>query len=148
MTLTTAQRRAYQQISDAASGRMLVIAMDQRASMKSLIQGPPERRRRPTSSPRSSTSSGTSGTRLRAVLLDPETVVPQVVDDGILARDCALMVGMDATGFDIGEGGLRESRIVRGRRCATRPRARRDGREAERLHAPRPRGRRRLRRRG
>jgi sulfofructosephosphate aldolase len=54
------------------------------------------------------------GNEAPGVLLDPETVVPQVVDDGILARDCALMVGMDATGFDTGEGGLRESRIVAG----------------------------------
>ena len=38
--LTVAQLRAYQQICDPASGRMLVIAMDQRASMKNLIQVP------------------------------------------------------------------------------------------------------------
>ena len=36
--LTTAQLRAYQQICDPSSGRMLVIAMDQRASMRDLIQ--------------------------------------------------------------------------------------------------------------
>ncbi len=36
--LTVAQLRAYQQICDAPSGHMLVIAMDQRASMRNLIQ--------------------------------------------------------------------------------------------------------------
>jgi len=112
--LTTAQLRAYQQISDPASGRMLVIAMDQRASMRNLIQ----------------VDSGEAthadlvrakldlvrylGNEAPAVLLDPSTVVPQVISDGILASDCALMVGMDASGFDTDGRGLRVSRIVEG----------------------------------
>ncbi len=112
--LTVAQLRAYQQICDAPSGRMLVIAMDQRASMRNLIQ----------------VASGAAtnadlirakldlvrflGNEAPAVLLDPSTVVPQVVTDGVLARDCALMVGMDASGFDTDERGLRVSRIVEG----------------------------------
>jgi tagatose 1,6-diphosphate aldolase len=49
-----------------------------------------------------------------AVLLDPTTVLPQVVTDSILARDCALMVGMDATGYEPGADGLRASRVVEG----------------------------------
>lgn len=114
MTLTTAQRRAYQQISDAASGRMLVIAMDQRASMKSLIQGTIGEATQADLVAAKLDLVRYLGNEAPGVLLDPETVVPQVVDEGILARDCALMVGMDATGFDIGEGGLRESRIVAG----------------------------------
>jgi len=88
MALTTAQRRAYQQISDT-SGRMLVVAMDQRASMKSLIQG-------------------TVGEATY------EDLVAAKLDDGVISPHCALMIGMDATGFDIGPTGLRESRIVAG----------------------------------
>ena len=39
-TLTVAQQRAYERICDASSGRMLVIAMDQRASMRrSTVRG-------------------------------------------------------------------------------------------------------------
>lgn len=114
MTLTTAQRRAYQQISDAASGRMLVIAMDQRASMKSLIQGTVGEATQADLVAAKLDLVRYLGNQAPGVLLDPETVVPQVVDDGVLARDCALMVGMDATGFDIGASGLRESRIVAG----------------------------------
>jgi tagatose 1,6-diphosphate aldolase len=93
---------------------MLVVAMDQRASMRSLIQG--------------SVGEATAadlvaakldlvrylGNEAPGVLLDPQLVVPQVVDDAVLAPHCALVIGMDATGYDIGEDGLRMSRIVDG----------------------------------
>ena len=112
--LTTAQLRAYQQICDPASGRMLVIAMDQRASMRNLIQV--------ASGEATAADLVTAkldlvrylGNEAPAVLLDPSTVVPQVITDGVLASDCALMVGMDASGFDTDERGLRVSRIVDG----------------------------------
>ncbi len=112
MALTTAQLRAYQQICDA-SGRMLVVAMDQRASMRALIESPTE-----------ATFADLLAAKLDlvrylgreapGVLLDPELVVPQVIDDAVLPPGCALMIGMDATGYDTGEDGLRESRIVEG----------------------------------
>jgi len=113
MALTTAQRRAYQQISDV-SGRMLVVAMDQRASMKSLIQGTVGEATYEDLVAAKLDLVRYLGNEAPGVLLDPETVVPQVVDDGVLSPHCALMVGMDATGFDIGPTGLRESRIVAG----------------------------------
>jgi tagatose 1,6-diphosphate aldolase len=115
MALTTAQLRAYQQICDPASGRMLVIAMDQRASMRQLIQVP--------DGAEATTQDLVAakldlvahlGNAAPAVLLDPSTVVPQVVDEGILARDCALMVGMDASGHGTDERGLRVSKVVDG----------------------------------
>ena len=113
MAFTTAQLRAYQRVCDPGSGRILVIAMDQRSSMLGLIQVP----------------GGASaddlvdakldlvahlGNEAPAVLLDPTTVVPRVVTDGVLARDTALMVGMDATGYEPGADGLRVSRVVDG----------------------------------
>ena len=113
MAFTTAQLRAYQRVSDPGSGRILVIAMDQRSSMLGLIQLP----------------GGASaddlvdakldlvahlGNEAPAVLLDPTTVVPRVITDGVLARDTALMVGMDATGYEPGADGLRVSRVVDG----------------------------------
>jgi tagatose-1,6-bisphosphate aldolase len=113
MGLTTAQLRAYQQICEP-SGRMLVIAMDQRASMRTLIQVP------------SGEATSTDllhakldlvahlGNEAPAVLLDPSTAVPQIVDEGILARDCALVIGMDASGYDRDVKGLRVSRVVEG----------------------------------
>lgn len=114
MAFTTAQSRAYQRICDPESGRVLVIAMDQRNSMKDLIQ----------LADREATTADLVeakldlvahlGNEAPAVLLDPTTVVPQVIDDGVLARDTALMVGMDATGYEPGPDGLRVSRVVEG----------------------------------
>jgi sulfofructosephosphate aldolase len=113
MTLTTAQRRAYQRICDETSGRVLVIAMDQRNSMLSLIQGVEQ----PTTEDlvRAKLDLVTHlGNMAPALLLDPTTVVPGVIDDGVLSRHTALMVGMDATGYESGADGLRVSRIVEG----------------------------------
>ena len=111
MALTTAQLRAYQRICDKDSGRILVVAMDQRNSMKKLISGIDE------ASPDDLVHAKLDlvaylGNEAPALLLDPTTVVPRVVDEGILARDTALMVGMDATGYQPGDDGLRKSAIV------------------------------------
>lgn len=113
MAFTTAQRRAYQRICDADSGRVLVVAMDQRNSMKQLIEGIAE------AGPDDLVNAKLDlvahlGNEAPALLLDPTTVIPQVVDDGVLARDTALMVGMDATGYAPGDDGLRKSAIVEG----------------------------------
>lgn len=112
--LTTAQMRAYQQICDSASGRMLVIAMDQRASMRNLIQVPSGEATQADLVTAKLDLVRYLGNAAPAVLLDPSTVVPHVITDGVLARDCALMVGMDASGYDTDDRGLRLSRIVEG----------------------------------
>lgn len=113
MALTTTQLRAYQQICDS-SGRMLVVAMDQRASMRSLIQGTVGEATAADLVAAKLDLVRYLGNEAPGVLLDPELVVPQVIEDGVLARDCALMIGMDATGYAVGENGLRMSRIVEG----------------------------------
>jgi tagatose-1,6-bisphosphate aldolase len=113
MALATAQLRAYQQICDR-SGRMLVVAMDQRASMRKLISGTDGEATAAQLVEAKLDLVRHLGNEAPGVLLDPETVVPQVVDDAVLAPHCALVIGMDATGFDIGDGGLRESRLVAG----------------------------------
>jgi len=93
---------------------MLVIAMDQRASMRGLIQ---------VASGEATSADLLAakldlvrhlGNEAPAVLLDPDVAVPQVIVDGILARDCALMIGMDASGYDTDDAGLRVSRVVKG----------------------------------
>lgn len=113
MAFTTAQRRAYQRICDQDSGRILVVAMDQRNSMRKLIEGIDE------AGPDDLVNAKLDlvahlGNEAPALLLDPTTVIPQVIDDGVLARDTALMVGMDATGYQPGDDGLRKSAIVEG----------------------------------
>ncbi len=113
MALTTAQRRAYQRICDQDSGRILVVAMDQRNSMKQLIEGIDEAGPDDLVNAKLDLVSHL-GNEAPALLLDPTTVIPQVIDDGVLARDTALMVGMDATGYQPGDDGLRKSAIVEG----------------------------------
>ncbi len=113
MAFTTAQARAYQRICDPASGRILVIAMDQRNSMKKLIQGIDEASLDDLVNAKRDLVAHL-GNQAPALLLDPTTAVPQVVDDGVLARDTALMIGMDATGYAPGDDGLRKSAIVEG----------------------------------
>lgn len=113
MVFTTAQLRAYQRICDPGSGRILVIAMDQRSSMLGLIQVPGEASAEDLVDAKLDLVANL-GNEAPAVLLDPTTVVPLVVTDGVLARDTALMVGMDATGYQPGADGLRVSQVVDG----------------------------------
>src|SRR5690606_35977184 len=53
------------------------------------------------------------GNHAPAILLDPEVALPQVVDDGTLARTTGLVVGMDASGYETVDG-LRYTRYVPG----------------------------------
>jgi tagatose-1,6-bisphosphate aldolase len=46
------------------------------------------------------------------VLLDPICAVPGVVEDGDLARDTGLLIGLDASGWDTDAAGYRISRLV------------------------------------
>ena len=48
------------------------------------------------------------------VLVDPVCAVPDLVDDGIIARDTALLIGLDASGWDTTAEGYRNSRLVEG----------------------------------
>lgn len=113
MGMTTAQLRAYQQLC-GTDGRLLVIAMDQRNSMRTLIRVPSGEASDADLLAAKLDLVRHLGNAAPAVLLDPTVAIPQVVDEGILARDCALLVGMDATGYATGDDGLRVSRVVEG----------------------------------
>jgi tagatose-1,6-bisphosphate aldolase len=113
MAFTTAQTRAYQRICDPDSGRIMVIAMDQRGSMLRLIQVEGDASKEDLVNAKLDLVRNL-GNEAPAVLLDPTTVIPEVVDDAVLARDTALMVGMDETGYQPGADGLRVSRVVDG----------------------------------
>ncbi len=114
MALSTTQERAYEQLCDPRSGRILVIAMDQRNSMRHLIQIADRETVDQDLVDAKLDLVAYLGNEAPAVLLDPTTVLPRVVTDGILAQGCALMVGMDATGYEPGSDGLRVSRAVDG----------------------------------
>jgi len=112
--LTTLERRGIASIS-TPGGRMLIVAADQRNGMKAVMNAP--------EGPGSITAQQLSdakadlvrylGNAAPAILLDPEVALPRVADEGVLSRDTALVVGLDASGFETIEG-LRYTKFVPG----------------------------------
>lgn len=113
--LTTLERRGMAAIS-TPGGKMLIVAADQRNGMKAVMNDAPD-------GPGSITAGQLSdakadlvrylGNAAPAILLDPEVALPRVADEGVLARDTALVVGLDASGFDTVDG-LRYTNFVPG----------------------------------
>lgn len=113
--LNTLERRAMQAIS-TADGRMLIVAADQRNSMKAAIPDAPEGSSAITTEELAEVKADLVrylANHAPAILLDPEVALPAIVDHGVLARDTALVVGMDASGFETVDG-LRYTRYVPG----------------------------------
>ena len=113
--LTTLERRAMAAIS-TPSGRMLIVAADQRNGMKAVMTDAPDGPGSVTVEQLADAKSDLVrylGNHAPAILLDPEVALPQVVDDATLARETALVVGMDASGFETVDG-LRYTRYVDG----------------------------------
>jgi sulfofructosephosphate aldolase len=112
--LSTLERRGMAAICTEA-GNMLIVAADQRNGMKAVMNAP--------GGPETITTdelAGAKGDLVRylgnhapAILLDPEVALPRLVDDGTLGRDTGLVVGMDASGFQMVDG-LRYTRFVDG----------------------------------
>lgn len=113
--MNTTEKRGLQAIS-TPSGKILIVAADQRNSMKAVVQDTP-------GEPADISSSELAAIKADlvrhlanhgpAILLDPEVALPAIVDDGVLARDTALVVGLDASGFAV-EDGLRYTSLVAG----------------------------------
>lgn len=78
------------------------------------------------------------GNKASCVLLDAVCAVPGVVDQAVLGRDTGLLVGLDASGWDVDAAGYRISKLVAGGGCAPGARARRDRGQADGLSSPRP----------
>ena len=113
--LTTLERRGMAAIS-TPSGRMLIVAADQRNGMKAVMSDAPGGPGSVTVEQLADAKSDLVrylGNHAPAILLDPEVALPRVVDDSTLARDTALVVGMDASGFETVDG-LRYTRYVDG----------------------------------
>lgn len=113
--LTTLERRAMAAIS-TTSGRMLIVAADQRNGMKAVMTDAPDGPGSVTVKQLADAKSDLVrylGNHAPAILLNPEVALPRVVDDATLSRDTALVVGMDASGFEEVEG-LRYTRYVDG----------------------------------
>ncbi|HET7397382.1 MAG TPA: hypothetical protein VFJ94_02570 [Intrasporangium sp.] len=113
--LTTLERRAMAAISTPA-GRMLIVAADQRNGMKAVMTDAPDGPDSVTADQLAAAKADLVrhlGNHAPAILLDPEVALPRIVDDGTLARGTALVVGMDASGFETVDG-LRYTRYVEG----------------------------------
>ena len=113
--LNTLERRGMAAISTSA-GSMLIVAADQRNSMKAVMAGAPDG---PGSIPTAELAAAKAdlitflASSAPAILLDPEVALPAVVDEGVLPRGTALVVGMDASGVETVDG-LRYTRFVEG----------------------------------
>lgn len=114
--MTTAELRGYQQIC-GANGLMMVIACDQRGAIRRILAKTPEEQARigaPLLGEIKADVVAYLANHASCILLDPVCALPGVVEKGILARDTGLLVGLDDSGWDEGEGGARLSRIVPG----------------------------------
>lgn len=114
-TLTTLERRAMQAIT-TDEGHMLIVAADQRNGMKAAIADSPSGSEAITRDELAAVKADLVrhlANKAPAILLDPEVALPAIVDDGVLDRDTALVVGMDASGFETVDG-LRYTRFVPG----------------------------------
>ena len=114
--MTTAERRGYQQIC-GEDGAMMVIACDQRGGMRTLLAATPEEQARIGNDVLGLTKMDIAQYLARhatAVLVDPLCAVPQIVDEGVLHRSTALLIGLDASGWNTSPEGYRISTLVPG----------------------------------
>ncbi len=114
--MTTAERRGYQQIC-GEDGAMMVIACDQRGGMRQLLAPTPEAQGKISDDVLGDTKIDIARYLARhaaCVLIDPVCAVPKIVDGGFLHRSTALLIGLDASGWDRSPEDYRLSKLVPG----------------------------------
>jgi tagatose 1,6-diphosphate aldolase len=114
--MTTAERRGYQQIC-GEDGAMMVIACDQRGGMRTLLASDPAEQAKIGNDILGHTKADITrylASQASCVLVDPICAVPALVDDGVLDRGTALLIGLDASGWDTSPEGYRLSKLVEG----------------------------------
>ena len=114
--MTTAELRGYQQIC-GKNGAIMVIACDQRGGIRKLLASDPAEQKKITDSTLGDTKSDVVrylAAEAPSVLLDPICAVPRVVEEASLARDVALLIGLDASGYDDDDKGHYLSKLVPG----------------------------------
>ena len=115
-TMTTAERRGYQQIC-GDEGAMLVVAADQRGGMRQAMTRDPDAQKAITNADLGLTKMDIASHLARhagCILLDPLCAVPGIVDQGALHRSTGLLIGLDASGWDTSPEGYRISVMVEG----------------------------------
>ncbi|MBE7203180.1 MAG: tagatose-bisphosphate aldolase [Parafilimonas terrae] len=114
--MTTAELRGYHQIC-GADGAMMVIACDQRGGMRALLATDPAEQAKIGNDVLGQTKADITqylASQASCVLVDPVCAVPQLVDDGVIDRNTALLIGLDASGWDTSPEDYRLSRLVEG----------------------------------
>ncbi len=115
-SLSTAERRGYQQIC-GSEGAMMVIACDQRGGMRQVLADTPEEREAISNDTLGLVKADITANLARhagAVLVDPLCAVPMLVDESVIDRCTGLLIGLDASGFDSTPEGWRISNMVEG----------------------------------
>ena len=114
--MTTAERRGYQLIC-GEEGAMMVIACDQRGGMRTILADTPEAQAKIGTDILGQTKMDIAAYLARhatAVLVDPLCALPAMIDEGMLHRSTALLVGLDDSGFGLTPEGYRISKLVPG----------------------------------
>ncbi len=96
---------------------MMVIACDQRGGMRTLLAATPEEQAKIGNNILGETKADIArylASHAGCVLVDPICAVPDLVDNDILPRHTALLIGIDASGWEISPEGYRISKIVDG----------------------------------
>jgi tagatose-1,6-bisphosphate aldolase len=112
--LTTAERRAYHQIC-GPNGAIMTIACDQRGGIRKLLSPDKAGEAAITNDMLGDTKIDVVrylAAHAPSVLLDPICAVPRVVDEAALPRDVALLIGLDASGYDATLEGYYLSKLV------------------------------------
>ncbi len=114
--LTTAERRGYQQIC-GKNGTIMVIACDQRGGIRKILGKTAEEQAMITDRMLGDTKSDVTrylAANAPCILLDPVCAVPRVIEEAALPRDVALLIGLDASGYDTDPDGHYLSRLAPG----------------------------------
>ena len=114
--MTTAERRGYSQIC-GDTGAMMVIACDQRGGMRTLLAKTPDEQAKISNDMLGLTKMDITAHLAQhagCVLVDPICAVPALVDLGVLHRATGLLIGLDASGFDVTSEGYQISNMVDG----------------------------------
>lgn len=96
---------------------MMVIACDQRGGMRQVLADTPDKQKAISDATLGLTKMDIASylaVHAGCVLVDPLCAVPAIVDDGVLDRATALLIGIDASGFDLTPRGYRISNMVQG----------------------------------
>ncbi len=114
--MTTAELRGYQQICEP-NGAIMVIACDQRGGIRKLLAADKAEQAKITDATLGDVKIDVVrhlAAHAPSVLLDAVCAVPRVVDDGALPRDVAMLIGLDASGYDASPEGYWLSRLSPG----------------------------------